>query len=339
MKHYFKSFFAVFCLLIGFTANGTTAAAVREAEIDDGDREHYNALLHAVDRAEVSFDEYQWLCGDGDKLTGVPSRAETELFNEGSAVFSFTCDLSRIAEEHRTSPEFDLYAVFVLHEDVGKYYTCEFSVLKNSIITSEEIKKAARLGQAGIASEVERLINAGWIEPGQEDEEVELPSITGIEIYERMDFNRAEWFKGQPADYPATINEEHFIQRFSVIDPSKRGWTETTHDRWNADYTARGTTDRFYVKKDGSLATGSTTIDGVRYKFDKSGVCQGEYTGFTSSDKGRRYWKNGTLVKNKWIRVKGARKYYAGADGYFVTGTATIDGAEYTFAENGAVVN
>ncbi|MCM1418954.1 MAG: hypothetical protein NC202_09265 [Roseburia sp.] len=49
--------------------------------------------------------------------------------------------------------------------------------------------------------------------------------------------------------------------------------------------------------------------------------------------------ENGKIVKNKWIRVKGERKYYAGADGYFVTGTATIDGAEYTFAENGAVVN
>ncbi|MCM1418956.1 MAG: hypothetical protein NC084_10390 [Bacteroides sp.] len=97
--------------------------------------------------------------------------------------------------------------------------------------------------------------------------------------------------------------------------------------------------NRYYIKSDGTVVTQSNVIDGVRYKFDKSGACQGKYTGFTSSDKGRRYWKNGKIVKNKWIRVKGERKYYAGADGYFVTGTATIDGAEYTFAENGAVVN
>ena len=31
-----------------------------------------------------------------------------------------------------------------------------------------------------------------------------------------------------------------------------------------------------------------------------------------------RYWKNGELLKNKWIKVNGVRKYYAGADGYFV---------------------
>lgn len=75
---------------------------------------------------------------------------------------------------------------------------------------------------------------------------------------------------------------------------------------------------RYYVKKDGTLATSSLTISGIRYKFGKDGVCQGKYTGFTKSGKGRRYWKNGKLVKNKWIRVNGKRKYYAGADGYFV---------------------
>ncbi len=74
----------------------------------------------------------------------------------------------------------------------------------------------------------------------------------------------------------------------------------------------------YCIKSDGTVLTKSAVVDGIRYKFDESGVCQGKYTGFTKSDKGRRYWKNGKLIKNGWIRVKGKRKYYAGADGYFV---------------------
>lgn len=94
---------------------------------------------------------------------------------------------------------------------------------------------------------------------------------------------------------------------------------------------------RYYIKSDGTVLTKAAVIDGIRYKFDQSGVCQGKFTGITKSGKGRRYWKDGTLVKNKWIRVKGERKYYAGADGYFVTGTRKISGKEYAFAENGAL--
>lgn len=94
---------------------------------------------------------------------------------------------------------------------------------------------------------------------------------------------------------------------------------------------------RYYIKSDGTVLTKAAVIDGIRYKFDQSGVCQGKFTGITKSDKGRRYWKDGTPVKNKWIRVKGERKYYAGADGYFVTGTREINGKEYAFAGNGAL--
>ena len=92
-----------------------------------------------------------------------------------------------------------------------------------------------------------------------------------------------------------------------------------------------------YAGADGRRVTGNRVIDGIRYKFGKDGVCQGKYTGYTMSSKGKRYWKNGELVKNKWIRVKGVRKYYAGSDGYFVTGTRKINGKEYSFDENGAL--
>lgn len=94
---------------------------------------------------------------------------------------------------------------------------------------------------------------------------------------------------------------------------------------------------RYYIRSDGTVLTKAAVIEGIRYEFGKDGVCRGTFTGITKSDKGRRFWKDGTLVKNKWIRVKGERKYYAGADGYFVTGTREINGKEYDFAENGAL--
>ncbi len=87
--------------------------------------------------------------------------------------------------------------------------------------------------------------------------------------------------------------------------------------------------ERYYLKKDGTLATGSLTVGGIRYKFDENGVCQGKYTGFTESSKGKRYWKNGKLVKNKWIKVKGEWKYFAGADGYCVTENFPKIGVEF----------
>lgn len=93
----------------------------------------------------------------------------------------------------------------------------------------------------------------------------------------------------------------------------------------------------YYVKKDGTLATGSITIGNVRYQFDKDGVCQGRYTGYTRSKKGRRYWKDGILVRNFWIQKNGKRKYYAGEDGYFLTGTQEIKGKTYRFDENGVL--
>lgn len=72
---------------------------------------------------------------------------------------------------------------------------------------------------------------------------------------------------------------------------------------------------RYYVKKDGTLAASSTIIGGIRYQFGKDGVCGGKYTGFTKSDKGKRYWKDGTLLKNERFKAKNGRRYYADKNG------------------------
>ncbi len=80
----------------------------------------------------------------------------------------------------------------------------------------------------------------------------------------------------------------------------------------------------YYINPDGTLQTKSCSIDGIRYSFSSNGVCKGRYTGWTKSSKGRRYYKNGELVKNKWLKTKSGKRYYAGAEGYMRTGWAMI---------------
>ncbi len=74
--------------------------------------------------------------------------------------------------------------------------------------------------------------------------------------------------------------------------------------------------DHYYVKADGTLATKPCVIKGVFYKFDKSGVCKGKYTGFAKTSKGRKYYYKGIPVKNKTIKFKDGRRYKADVNGY-----------------------
>ncbi|MGN0578480.1 MAG: hypothetical protein ACI4J4_07660 [Ruminiclostridium sp.] len=75
---------------------------------------------------------------------------------------------------------------------------------------------------------------------------------------------------------------------------------------------------KYCIKADGSLAQKSCTIKGIRYKISENGECLGKYTGWTKSDKGRRYYKNGKLIRNKWIKTKSGKRFYAGSSGYIV---------------------
>ena len=82
-------------------------------------------------------------------------------------------------------------------------------------------------------------------------------------------------------------------------------------DGWN---TIDG--EKYYVRSDGTLATRSMTIGGIRYKFGENGVCDGKYTGWTRSSKGRRYWKDGILQKNTEITTESGKVYKLDKNGY-----------------------
>lgn len=85
--------------------------------------------------------------------------------------------------------------------------------------------------------------------------------------------------------------------------PYKKGWNEIDNKQ-------------YYIKSDGTMITKSCKIGGVRYKFTSDGVCEGKYTGWTKSSNGRRYWKDGILIRNRYLRTKSGTRYYADENGY-----------------------
>ncbi len=85
--------------------------------------------------------------------------------------------------------------------------------------------------------------------------------------------------------------------------PYKNGWNEIDNKQ-------------YYIKSDGTMITKSCKIGGIRYKFTSDGVCKGKYTGWTKSSKGRRYWKDGILITNRYLRTKSGVRYFADENGY-----------------------
>lgn len=76
---------------------------------------------------------------------------------------------------------------------------------------------------------------------------------------------------------------------------------------------------KYYIGSNSLPTTKNRTINGIRYVFNKYGQCQGKYTGWTKSSKGKRYYKNGVMLKERWIKTKSGKRYYAGEDGYMRT--------------------
>lgn len=93
------------------------------------------------------------------------------------------------------------------------------------------------------------------------------------------------------------------LNKFFRCAPMEKGWNEIDNKQ-------------YYIKSDGTMITKSCKIGGVRYKFTSDGVCKGKYTGWTKSSKGRRYWKDGILVTNRYLRTKSGVRYYADENGY-----------------------
>lgn len=86
----------------------------------------------------------------------------------------------------------------------------------------------------------------------------------------------------------------------NVYGYTKKGW-----------FTLDG--EKYFIKRDGTLAAKNTTIGGKRYKFAADGRYLGTFTGFVKSGKCRYYYKNGVKQTGDFT-VKG-KTYHADEKG------------------------
>lgn len=80
-----------------------------------------------------------------------------------------------------------------------------------------------------------------------------------------------------------------------------------------------------------------TENNGLKYIEQENGDIK-LYTGWTKKANKRFYYKNGLMLKNKWLTKKGVRQYYLTDDGSTATGKLTISGIEYEFDSKGKLV-
>lgn len=80
------------------------------------------------------------------------------------------------------------------------------------------------------------------------------------------------------------------------------------------------------------------TRDGLKYRISDNGEDMGLYSGWTSRDGKRYYYKDGEMKRNCWLTSGGEKKYYLTGSGEAATGKLTVDGVEYEFDERGKVV-
>ena len=82
-----------------------------------------------------------------------------------------------------------------------------------------------------------------------------------------------------------------------------------------------------------------TTKDGLRYVVSDSGEDKGLYTGWTKNTKtSKRFYYIDGVKRKGWTYIydKNNWYYFDTSNGSLATGTVEIDGAEYTFASDGA---
>ena len=91
---------------------------------------------------------------------------------------------------------------------------------------------------------------------------------------------------------------------------------------------------KYYFRKNGEAITKSTSINGVRYKFGKDGVCAGAYTGWTKSGGNRFYFLDG-IKQTGWCKLSDGWHYFDEKSGAHTTGSLELYGKTYTFSADG----
>lgn len=129
-----------------------------------------------------------------------------------------------------------------------------------------------------------------------------------------------------------------FADKIKTVDGVRYLYSDSGVNKGKYTGWAKSSKGKMYFKN-GIKVTKNTTINGIRYKFSSDGYCLGKFTGWTKSSSGRRYWKNGVMYKNKWVKSSDGKYYYAGSNGYMVTGWAEVTriGGKYSFFDSNGV--
>lgn len=73
------------------------------------------------------------------------------------------------------------------------------------------------------------------------------------------------------------------------------------------------------------------TREGLKYRISDTGEDMGLYSGWTSRDRKRYYYKDGEMKRNCWLTSGGEKKNYLTDSGEAATGITVISGTEYEF--------
>lgn len=81
---------------------------------------------------------------------------------------------------------------------------------------------------------------------------------------------------------------------------------------------------------------------GKMYVYSDSGEPVKPYTGWKNTESGgktyRSYYKNGVMLRSKWLKSKGKRTYFLKKDGTAATGDVKIGSVNYCFGEDGKLI-
>lgn len=248
------------------------------------DKDYYEAIMNITEGSadDRDYDEVEEMHegGMGKGVGTILDKKTVKYYNSRKAALSFEYSFKKLDDYYSEAENFEYCADFEIFTKDKYVYECSVSLLDNPYITAKEIVEAAGVPKS-------KEITAVRI-----DEHIHIPEqCQGTTVPDHTEYMSAQTGR--------------YLEAARSINLGKTGW-QTVKD------------EKFYVKKGGTLITKDVTINGIRYEFDKNGVCEGKYTGWVTNSKGKRYYKKGVLIKNKWIKLKNGERVYAGRDGYIV---------------------
>lgn len=87
-----------------------------------------------------------------------------------------------------------------------------------------------------------------------------------------------------------------------------------------------------------SFADKVKIVDGTAYRYSESGEQKGVFSGWKKTANGKMFYKNGVLIRNKWVIKKSGARFYLNAEGIAETGWVHTGKAwYYVDAQNGAL--